>query len=621
MNLSTIKENCVRTVARIILASCLTLALCTFLAAQEIRTVTSHALTLEDRPKYPADFGHLEYVNPNAPKGGTMRLFAVGGFDNFNPFIIKGEEAAGLIDRFYESLIRSTEDDSLTGYGLIASSIEVAENLSFVIYHLRPEARFNDGSPITAEDVVFSFNTLKEKGEYFYRAYYADVSQAIALDTRSVKFVFSGEPNRELPQIVGQVRVLSKDYWEDREFDKTTLEPPVTSGPYKIADFEPGRYIVFERDPDYWGADLPLNRGLYNFDVIRYDYVRDDDVAIEAFKSGEYDFRGESSSKKWATSYDFPALNEAMVLKKMLRHYRATGMPSFVFNIRKAKFQDPRVRKALGYCFDFEWSNRNLFYGQYTRSRSFYDNSELAAEGLPSPAELAILEPYRGRIPDEVFTTAFEVPQTDGSGNIRGNLREAINLLTDAGWNVENNRLIHSETGEALEIEFLLVSPEFERIVSPFIQNLNRVGIQGTIRTVEPAQYQNRLREFDYDMITLVFSQSRSPGNEQRDLWGSAAADVVGSRNYVGIKNPVIDELIENVVEATSRAELIVATRALDRVLQWHYYVIPTWHINSDRVIWWDKFGRPDIKPRFGLGLWSWWLDPEKNERVESYRN
>lgn len=610
-----------RTVARIVLASCLTLALCTCLAAQEIRTFTSHALTLEDSPKYPANFGHLEYVNPNAPKGGTMRLFAVGGFDNFNPFIIKGEEAAGLIDRFYESLIRTTEDDSLTGYGLIARGIEVAEDLSFVIYHLRPEARFNDGSPITAEDVVFSFNILKEKGEYFYRAYYANVSEAIALDSHSVKFVFSGEPNRELPQIVGQVRVFSKDYWEDREFDKTTLEPPVTSGPYKIADFEPGRYVVFERDPDYWGADLPLNRGLYNFDVIRYDYVRDDDVAIEAFKSGEYDFRGENSSKKWATSYDFPALNEGMVRKEMLRHYRATGMPSFVFNTRKAKFQDPRLRKALGYCFDFEWSNRNLFYGQYTRSRSFYDNSELAAEGLPSEAELKILEPYKGRIPDEVFTTAFEVPKTDGSGNIRGNLREAINLLNDAGWNVKNNRLVHSETEEALEIEFLLVSPEFERIVSPFIQNLNRLGVQGTIRTVEPAQYQNRIREFDYDMITIVFGQSRSPGNEQRDLWGSAAADVAGSRNFAGIKNPVIDELIENVVEATSRAELIVATRALDRVLQWHYYVIPTWHINSDRVIWWDKFGRPAIKPRFGLGLWSWWLDPEKNERVESYRN
>lgn len=610
-----------RSTSPFVLVSCLALALCNSLGAQELRTFTSHALTLEDSPKYSADFEHLEYVNLNAPKGGMMRLFAIGGFDSFNPFIIKGDAAAGLVDRFYESLVRETEDDTLTGYGLVAGEIEVAEDLSFVIYHLRREARFNDGSPITAHDVVFSLNILKEKGQPFYRAYYGNVSEAIAVDPHTVKFSFSGEPNRELPQIVGQIPILSKSYWEDREFDQTTLEPPVTSGPYKLKDFEPGRYVIFERDPDYWGADLPLNKGLYNFDVIRYDYVRDDDVAIEAFKSGEYDFRAESSSKKWATAYDFPALNEGMVRKEMLRHYRATGMPSFVFNLRKSKFQDWRVRKALGYCFDFEWSNKNLFYGQYTRSRSFYDNSELAATGLPSEAELEILEPYRGRIPDEVFTTEFVLPETDGSGNIRGNLRDAVNLLTEAGWNVENNQLVHSESGEAMVIEFLLVSPEFERIVSPFIQNLERVGIKGQIRTVEQAQYINRRNDFDYDMITVVFGQSRSPGNEQRNLWGSAAADSPGSFNFAGIKNPVIDELVENVIEATSRAELIVATRALDRVLQWNYFVIPTWHINSDRVIWWDKFGLPEVKPAFGIGLWSWWLDPEKNERVESYRN
>lgn len=621
MNLRTIKENRVRNTSAIVMASCLVAALCSHLLAQETRTFTSHALTLEDAPKYPADFEHLEYVNPNAPKGGTMRLFAIGGFDTFNPYVIKGDPAAGLVDRFYESLVRETEDDSLTGYGMVAGKIEVAEDISFVVYHLRPEARFNDGSPITSEDVVFSFNILKEKGQPFYRAYYGNVSEAIAVDTHTVKFSFSGEPNRELPQIVGQFPILSKAYWKDREFDQTTLDPPVTSGPYKIKDFEPGRFVVFERDPDYWAADLPINKGLWNFDVIRYDYVRDDDVAIEAFKSGEYDFRAESSSKKWATAYDFPALNEGMVRKEMLRHYRATGMPSFVFNIRKPKFQDWRVRKALGYCFDFEWSNKNLFYGQYTRSRSFFDNSDLASAGLPTEAELKILEPYRGRIPDEVFTTEFVVPKTDGSGNIRGNLREAIDLLTEAGWIVDNNQLVHSESGEAMVIEFLLVSPEFERIVSPFIQNLNRLGIKGQIRTVEQAQYINRRNAFDYDMITVVFGQSRSPGNEQRNYWGSESADAPGSFNFVGIQDAVIDELVEKVIEATSRAELIVASRALDRVLQWHYFVIPTWHINSDRVIWWDKFGRPAIKPAFGVGLWSWWLDPDKNERVESYRN
>ncbi len=591
------------------------------LCAQDAKTFTTHALTLEDVPKYAADFEHREYVNPNAPKGGILRLFAIGGFDTFNPFIAKGDPAIGMGNIFYESLITETQDDSLTGYGLIAGQIEVAHDLSFVIYHLRDEAKFSDGSSITAHDVVFSFETLKEKGRPFYRYYYGNVSEAVALDSHRVRFSFSGPPNRELPQIIGQLPVLSKEYWEDREFDKTTLDPPVTSGPYKIVDFEPGRYVVFERNEDYWGANLPINKGMYNFDRIRYDYVRDDDVSIEAFKSGEYDYRAENSSKKWATSYDFPALHEGVVKKAMLRHYRATGMPSFVFNLRKPMFQDKRVRKALGMCFDFEWSNKNLFYGQYTRSRSFYDNSDLASDGLPSPAELELLEPHRGDIPDEVFTEVFEVPVTDGSGNIRGQLQKALSLLTEAGWQIENNQLVHTETGEVMQIEFLLQSPEFERIISPYFENLERLGIRGSIRTVEPAQYLNRVRDFDYDMISIVFGQSRSPGNEQRDYWGSDSADVPGSRNYAGIKDPAIDILVENVVEAKTREELVVATRALDRVLQWNYFVVPTWHINTDRVIWWDKFGIPEIKPQFGVGLLSWWVDPEKNEKVESYRN
>ncbi|MCY4143220.1 MAG: extracellular solute-binding protein [Gammaproteobacteria bacterium] len=589
--------------------------------AQDARTFITHALTLEDVPKYSAEFEHREYVNPNAPKGGTLRLFAIGGFDTFNPFITKGDAAVGMGNIFYESLITETQDDSLTGYGLIAGQIEVAHDLSFAVYHLRDGAHFNDGSPITAHDVVFSFNILKEKGLPFYRYYYGNVSEAVALDSQRVRFSFSGPPNRELPQIIGQLPILSKEYWEEREFDKTTLEPPLASGPYKIVEFEPGRFVVFERDENYWGADLPINRGMYNFYRIRYDYVRDDDVSVEAFKSGEYDFRAEGSSKKWATSYDFPALHEGLVKKEMLRHYRATGMPSFVFNLRKPKFQDKRVRKAIGLCFDFEWSNKNLFYGQYTRSRSFYDNSDLASEGLPSNAELELLEPHRGDIPDEVFSEVYKVPVTDGTGNIRRQLQEAFSLLSEAGWQVENNQLVHTESGEVMEIEFLLQSPDFERIVSPFLDNLGRLGIQGSIRTVEPAQYENRRNEFDYDMITVVFGQSRSPGNEQRDYWGSAAADVPGSRNFAGIKDPAIDVLVENVVEAKTREELKVATRALDRALQWNYFVIPTWHINSDRVIWWDKFGIPDVKPMYGVGLLSWWVDPEKNERVEAYRN
>ena len=592
----------------------------TVIGQEEVNTYRTHALTLEDSPKYPPDFEHVEYVNPDAPKGGTLRLFALGGFDTFNIFNIKGDPAVGLLNLFYETLVRETQDDSLTGYGLLAESIEVAQDLSFVIYHLREEARFSDGSPITADDVVFSMNVLKEKGRPFFAHYYANVSKTEALGDHSVKFHFSGSANRELAQIVGQIPILPKAYWEDKEFDQSTLDPPITSGPYEIEDFESGRYVVLKRRDDYWGWNQPLNVGMYNFDRIRYDYVRDDDIAIEAFKSGEYDYRPENNSKKWATSYDFPALNEGLVRKEMLRHYRATGMPSFVFNMRKTKFQDPRVRQAMGLLFNFEWSNNVLFYGQYTRSRSFFENSDLASEGLPSEAELEILEPYRGRIPDEVFTKVFEVPKTDGTQNIRDKLGQANALFKEAGWEVTNGQMVHTESGEKMVVEFLLNTPSFERIIAPFLENLSRLGISGSIRTVEPAQYQNRVREFDFDMITIVFGQSRSPGNEQRDYWGSEAADMNGSRNYAGIKDDVIDELIEKVVGATSREDLKVACKALDRVLQWNYFVIPTWHINSDRAIWWDKFGIPEIKPRFGVGLLSWWVDPEKNKIIEEYR-
>ena len=394
----------------------------------------------------------------------------------------------------------------------------------------------------------------------------------------------------------------------------------MTSGPYRIASFEPGRFIVLERREDYWGKNVPVNVGRYNFDTIRYDYVRDATIAVEAFKSGEYDYRAENTSKTWATAYDFPGLREGLVRKEELPHMRPTGMPSFAFNTRRAKFKDPMVRKALSYVFDFEWTNKNLFYGQYARSRSFFDNSDLAATGLPSEAELEILEPFRGEIPDEVFWDEFTVPETDGSGNIRGNLRQAVQLLNEAGWHIKDNALVDPDTGEPMTIEFLLNTPSFERIIAPFARNLQRIGIHCQIRTVEPAQYQNRVREFDYDMISIVFPQSRSPGNEQRAFWGSEAADTPGSRNYAGIKDPVIDELVEKIIAAKNRGELIVATKALDRVLQWGYYLIPSWHINNDRVIWWDKFGRPDIKPAYAVGLLSWWVDPVKSARIDAYR-
>lgn len=584
-------------------------------ASAENAPVKSHALTLDDKPKYSAGFKHLDYVNPNAPKGGTVRLYSIGSFDSFNPFIIKGDAAAG-IGYLFETLMSSPEDDSLTEYGLIAETVEVPSDLSYVIYNLRKDAKFHDGAPITADDVVFSFNILREKGRPLYRFYYANVSKVDALDPHRVKFSFSGPPNRELPQIVGQIPILSKAYWGKRDFSKTTLEPPVGSGPYKIKSFEPGRFIVYERVKDYWGADVPIKVGTDNFDEIRIDFFRDQVVALEAFKAGQYDYRVENSSKAWATSYDFPAMRDGLIKKMSLRHERPAGMQAFIFNIRRDKFKDRLVRQALGYAFDFEWSNKQLFYGQYARTTSFFENSDLAARDLPTPEELALLEPLRGKIPDEVFTKVFAPVKTDGSGNIRKSLRAAARLLRKAGWRIVKNQLINPRDGKQLTIEFLLVSPAFERVVAPYIRNLKRLGVKATIRTVDPAQYQNRVRDFDYDVIISTFGQSRSPGNEQRNYWSSSAVKRPGSRNWIGISNPAIDSLIEKIVAAPDRKTLIVATRALDRVLQWSYFVVPQWHIREDRVAWWDKFGRPKTKPKYGVGFASWWIDPEKAARI-----
>ena len=585
--------------------------------SDEVKTIKKHATTLAYVPKYGEGFEHFEYVNPNAPKGGTLRLAVRGNFDTINPFNGKGVPASGLGGSLYESLMTSAEDDLQSQYGLIAESLEVAEDLSFAIFHLRPEARFSDGTPLTAEDVEFSFHTLVEKGEPHYAHYYKNVSAVIVMDPHTIKFEFDGPPNRELPQIVGQVAVFSKAHWDDREFDKTTLDPPVSSGPYKISSLEAGRFLVLERDENYWGEQLPVNVGRHNFDTRRYDYYRDTEVLVEAFKSGEYDIRLENSSLKWATSYDFPAVEEGLVNKEMLRHYRPAGMQAFAFNLRKTKFQDPRVRLAISYCFDFEWSNELLFYGQYTRTTSYFENSDMASSGLPSEAELAILEPYRDQLPEEVFNQEYKPPSTDGSGNIRDNIEQAFKLLQEAGWEIQDNRLTYVETGEVMDIEFLLDSPTWERIVSPFAKNLGRLGINATIRTVERSQYIHRRdNERDFDIIVHVFGQSLSPGNEQRNYWGSESAEQGASDNHIGIKNTIIDVLIEKVIAAQTREELIVVCRALDRVLLWNHYLIPCWHINSFRVLWWDKFGMPEIRPLYTTGISTWWYDAEKAKRI-----
>ena len=577
--------------------------------AQEV--TPRHAIAMHGEPKYGPDFKYFDYVNPNAPKGGEVKLAAIGTFDNLNPYILKGVAAAGL-GGLFETLLTNAEDEAFTEYGQLAESIEMPEDRSWVAFTLRKEARWHDGKPVTPEDVIFSLEILKTKGQPFFRFYFADVKKAEKTGPRTVKFTFSGGENRELPLIVGQLPVLPRHFWEGRQFEKTILEPPLGSGPYRIKAFEPGRSITYERVKDYWGAQLPVNKGRYNFDIIRYDYYRDTTVALEAFKGGEYHFRQENVSKDWATAYNSPAVREKLIKKEEIRHQRPTGMQGFVFNIRMPLFRDPRVRRALAYAFDFEWTNKNLFFGQYTRTKSYFSNSELASTGLPGPDELEFLEPLRGQIPDEVFTKAYEPPAADGSGNIRGNLRKALRLLKEAGWVIKEGKLVDAGTGAPFAFEILLNQPTWERIALPFRRNLKRLGIDARVRTVDTAQYQRRTEDFDFDMIVDVFGQSLSPGNEQRDLWGSEAADRPGSRNTIGIRSDAIDTPIDLVIAAPDRESLTARTRALDRVLLWGHYVIPHWHIQSFRVAYWDKFGRPAVTPKYGLGFDTWWIDSGK---------
>jgi len=581
------------------------------------RGATTHGVSLFGDLKYGPDFEHFDYVNPDAPKDGTMRRSAIGTFDTLNPFVIKGTPPSGIGEIFDTLAVRS-EDEPSSIYGLVAENIELAPDKLSVLYTLRKEARFHDGTPMTPDDVVWTFEILRAKGQPHYRSYYGDVTKVEKEDERGIRFYFKSAENRELPQILGEMPVLSKAYWSGRDFEKTTLDPPLGSGPYKIESVDPGRSITYRRVADYWAADLPVNKGRYNVDVIRYDYYRDTTIALEAFKAGQYDVRSEISSKNWATGYDSPALRAGLIKKEEIPNELPSGMQGFGYNLRRPLFQDPRVREALAYAFDFEWSNKELFYGAYTRTRSYFDNSELAATGVPQGEELKILEKFRGRIPDAVFTTEYDPPKYDGSGNIRDGLRAALKLLKEAGWTFKGEKLVNDETGQPFEFEILLVQPEFERIVLPFTKNLERMGITARVRTIDPAQYQKRMETFDYDMTVVGFGESLSPGNEQREFWGSQAADEQGSNNLLGIKNPVIDELIEELIKAPDRPSLVAHTRALDRVLQSGYYVIPNYHLPAFRVAYWDKFRRPAISPKYAVGLDTWWVDPGAEQSVEA---
>ena len=566
-------------------------------------------IAMHGAPKYGPGFSHFDYVNPDAPKGGTLRLAAVGStFDNLNPFIIKGVAADGASLPF-ETLMASSSDEAFSEYGLIAQSVEVPPDRSWIIFNLRPEARWQDGKPITADDVIFTFNILRTKGHPQFRFYYEAVAKVEKLGERRVKFTFRPGDNREMPLIVGQMPVLPEHYWQGRDFAQTTLRPPLGSGPYRIASFEPGRSIVYTRVKDYWGKDLPVRRGTDNFDTIRYDYYRDSTVALEAFKAGNYDWRMENEAKKWATGYqDWTALSTGRGYMVDFPNGRPTGMQAFVYNLRRPLFQDPKVREALAYAFNFEWTNRQLFYGQYERTESYFSNSDLASRGLPGPDELKVLEPLRSEIPPQVFAAPYHAPMTDGTGNIRPNLRIAMKLLEEAGWRVVDGKL--TKNGRPFRFEILLGQPAWERITLPFVGNLKRLGIDASVRTVDSAQYKERTDHYDFDMVVNVWGESLSPGKEQRGYWGSAAADEVGGDNLAGIRNPAVDTLITQLVAAPDREALVARTRALDRVLLWNYYVIPQWHLGVDRIAFWNKFGMPKTVPLMGADLMTWWSQP-----------
>ncbi len=577
----------------------------------------SHGLSLFGELKYPPGFKNFEYVDPQAPKGGTMKFSAIGTYDTLNPFVVKGVAAAG-IGQIFDTLTVASQDEPGAEYGLVADSIDLAPDKLSVLYTLRKQARFHDGSPMTPDDVVWTFNTLREKGHPMYRSYYGDVTEIAQEGERGIRFRFKSAENRELPQILGEMPVLSKAYWSGRDFAKTTLDIPLGSGPYKVDSLDPGRSITYRRVADYWGANLPVNRGRQNVDVIRYDYYRDGTIALEAFKAGQYDIRRENSSKSWATGYDSPALRQGLIKKEVIPNQLPSGMQGFGYNLRRPIFQDPRVRQALAYAFDFEWSNKNLFYDSYARTRSYFDNSELAATGVPQGEELKTLEKYRGKVPEEVFTKEYNPPKYDGSGNIRDGLRAALALLKEAGWIFKNEKLVNDKTGEPFAFEILLNDPQMERIVLPLAKNLERMGITARVRTVDVAQYEKRMETFDFDTAVVVFGQSLSPGNEQREYWGSKSADEPGSRNLLGIKSEVIDELTEELIRSPDRASLIAHTRALDRVLQYGYYVIPNFHLSAFWVAYWDKYRRPTISPKYGIGLDTWWVDPKAEQTIEA---
>ncbi len=587
-------------------------------AAGGERIIRAHGISTFGDLKYPADFPHLDYVNPAAPKGGEISTWALGTFDSLHPYIIKGN-AASSATIFFESLMEGTADEPDALYGLLAESIEYPENRQWCIFTLREEARFSDGSPVTAEDVVFTYETLRDKGIPSLKVIFADFEKVEALDRRRVKYTFrEGASTRELPMTAAGLPVFSKAWWSTRDFSRSTLEAPLGTSPWVLEAMEPGRRIVYRRNPDYWGRDLPLNRGRHNFDRIRFEYYGDSAPAFEGFKGGSYTFRNENFSKLWAEAYDFPAVRKGWVKREEIPDGNVAPAQGFYFNLRRRKFADPRVREAIGLMFNFEWSNRTLFYGLYKRIDSFWENSPLEAKGLPSPEELALLEPVREHVPPEVFTEpAWSPPRSSERQLDRRLLRKASRLMEAAGWKIVGGVRTNA-AGERLEVEFLNVSQAFERIINPFIENLGRLGVKARLRLADLPQFLERQRKHDFDIITTTYSNSLTPGLELRQRWSSEAADIP-SRNIAGVKNKGVDALVEAVIAARSREEMTVAVHALDRTLRAMKPWVPQWFKDRHTVAYLDIYDHPDPLPPYDPGFFDlWWVSPAKVARLKA---
>lgn len=567
-----------------------------------------YAVSVSGDPALPPGFERLPYASPEAVKGGTLRLAARGAFDSFNPFIARGIPAAGL-GLTHATLGSRNRNEILSTYGVVADSFEVSPDNAWSEFHLRPEAAFNDGHPVTAEDVVFTFNFLTTEGSPLYRSYYAQVTGVTAKNERTVRFTYEKGASKELTTILSQLVVLPKHYWEKHNPADPTLEPPLGCGPYRVKDFKAGEYIVYERVRNHWSESVPVYANRYNFDEIRYDYYRDRTVSREAFLAGEYDIFVESTAKHWVNSYNVPAVQDGRIIKHEFPRNRIEGMTGFVFNTRRPVFKNPAVRRAVSLAFDFEWTNKAVFYNGYKRCDSYFTNSRLAAAGEAEGHVLALLEPYRPSLPASVFAAPQRMPVNSGSGGIRDRLRESLRLLAAEGWTLKDGKMVN-ERGEQLSFTLLLNGSSLRRVALPFRKNLSRIGIEMDIRSVDQAQFINRRTAFDYDMLFAGWRQSRSPGNELRNMWSSEAADTPDSRNFAGIKDPVVDALIEKVVDAKNRNELVNACRAIDRVLLAGNYIIPGWYSPVIRVAASADLRIPESGPDDGFDYLSWWKEP-----------